>query len=58
MPEQLTKQLKPGGKMVIPVGSGFQNLLLVTKKNGVVVEEMLPVAFVPLIGKDGFKEYL
>ena len=57
VPELLTKQLKPGGKMVIPVGSGFQNLLLVTKKNGSVIEEKLPVAFVPLIGKDGFKEY-
>ena len=30
---------------------------LVTRKNGYVIEEKLPVAFVPLIGKDGFKEY-
>lgn len=58
VPELLIKQLKSGGKMVIPVGSGFQNLLLVTKKNGHVIEEKLPVAFVPLIGKNGFKEYL
>ena len=57
VPEMLTKQLKSGGKMVIPVGSGFQSLLLVTKKNGSIIEEMLPVAFVPLIGKNGFKEY-
>lgn len=56
VPELLTKQLKSGGKMVIPVGSGFQNLLLITKKNGSIIEEKLPVAFVPLIGKDGFKE--
>lgn len=58
VPELLIKQLKPEGKMAIPVGSGFQNLLLVTRKNGYVIEEKLPVAFVPLIGKDGFKEYV
>lgn len=57
VPELLTKQLKPGGKMVIPVGSGFQNLILVTRKNGYVIEEKLPVAFVPLIGENGFREY-
>ncbi|MFB3766632.1 MAG: protein-L-isoaspartate O-methyltransferase [Methanotrichaceae archaeon] len=57
VPELLKKQLKPGGRMVIPVGSGFQSLLLVTRKNGYVTEEKLPVAFVPLIGEEGFKEY-
>ncbi len=57
VPELLIKQLKPGGRMVIPVGSGFQNLMLVTRNNGYVIEEKLPVAFVPLIGENGFREY-
>lgn len=57
VPELLKKQLKLGGRMVIPVGSGVQNLMLVTRKNGYVIEEKLPVAFVPLIGEHGFREY-
>ena len=42
--------------MVIPVGSGYQELVLVTRKNGFVTEEKMGVAFVPLIGEDGFRE--
>lgn len=56
VPEPLKQQLKPGGRMVIPVGTGFQDLLLVTRKNGFAIEERLPVAFVPLIGENGFRE--
>jgi protein-L-isoaspartate(D-aspartate) O-methyltransferase len=54
VPPPLIKQLKPGGRMVIPVGSHFttQQLLLVTKSmNGEVrTQQILPVAFVPLTG--------
>lgn len=56
VPEPLKEQLKKNGKLVIPVGTGFQELLLVTRKNGFVVEEKMAVAFVPLIGEHGFKE--
>lgn len=56
IPEPLMQQLKPGGKMVLPVGIGFQELVLVTRKNGFVTEEKMGVAFVPLIGEYGFKE--
>lgn len=56
VPESLKAQLKTGGKMVIPVGIGYQELLLVTRKDGFVVEEMMGVAFVPLIGEQGFRE--
>jgi protein-L-isoaspartate(D-aspartate) O-methyltransferase len=56
VPEPLQQQLKPGGKMVLPVGIGFQELVLVTRKNGFVTEEKMGVAFVPLIGEYGFKE--
>lgn len=56
VPEPLKDQLKVGGKLVIPVGAGYQELLLVTRKNGFVVEEKMGVVFVPLIGEHGFKE--
>ncbi len=55
VPPPLIEQLKPGGKMVIPVGSPFsvQHLMLLTKKaDGTVTSRrVLPVAFVPLTGR-------
>lgn len=50
VPEALVRQLKPGGRLVIPVGSGWQELLLIEKKpDGTTVRtEILPVRFVPL----------
>jgi protein-L-isoaspartate(D-aspartate) O-methyltransferase len=56
IPEPLKQQLKLGGKMVIPVGTAFQELVLVTRKNGFAAEEKMGVAFVPLIGKEGFSD--
>ncbi len=54
IPPPLIKQLKPGGRMVIPVGSRFmtQELLLIHKKlNGkLMTRQVLPVLFVPLTG--------
>jgi len=54
IPPPLVAQLKPGGRLVIPVGSQFltQYLLLVTKHpdGHITTREMLPVAFVPLTG--------
>lgn len=52
IPPPLLDQLKPGGRMVIPVGptDGTQQLLLVTKENGeVLTEELTPVRFVPFL---------
>jgi len=53
IPQALVDQLKPGGRMVIPVGASgdVQRLLVVTKDaNGVVAQrEVLPVRFVPLV---------
>jgi protein-L-isoaspartate(D-aspartate) O-methyltransferase len=55
IPPPLIAQLKPGGRMMIPVGSRFlvQELLLVEKsdKGKVSTRQILPVAFVPLTGK-------
>lgn len=50
IPPPLVKQLKDGGKMVIPVGSPFmtQMLMLVEKKdNKVTTKSLFPVRFVP-----------
>jgi protein-L-isoaspartate(D-aspartate) O-methyltransferase len=53
VPPALVDQLKPGGKMVLPVGSmyGVQHLTLVEKDGGGTVRTrtLLPVAFVPLL---------
>jgi protein-L-isoaspartate(D-aspartate) O-methyltransferase len=53
IPPPLIKQLKDGGRMVIPVGHPYftQNLVLVEKKGGKVTSrDILPVRFVPLTG--------
>ncbi|MEW5955687.1 MAG: protein-L-isoaspartate(D-aspartate) O-methyltransferase [Candidatus Micrarchaeota archaeon] len=57
VPKALFDQLKEGGRLVIPVGQRyFQDLLLVRKVDGKpLTENLLSVAFVPLIGKQGFK---
>ncbi len=54
IPPPLLQQLKPGGRMVIPVGPkwGSQRLLLVLKddEGKVSTRSLLPVVFVPLTG--------
>ncbi len=55
IPPPLIEQLKPGGRMIIPVGSRFltQQLLLVEKDAAgeVTTRHVLPVRFVPLTGE-------
>ncbi len=57
-PQPLIKQLKPGGLMVIPVGTDHQQLNIVKKDaDGTIhVETKGGVVFVPLIGKYGFSD--
>jgi len=54
VPPPLIRQLKEGGRMIIPVGSRFftQQLLLVKKdaKGKIFTRQVLPVRFVPLTG--------
>ena len=54
IPPPLIRQLKAGGRMVIPVGSRFmvQQLLVVHKdsKGTISTRQVLPVRFVPLTG--------
>jgi protein-L-isoaspartate(D-aspartate) O-methyltransferase len=54
IPPALVSQLKEGGRLVIPVGSGAygQTLTLVTKKDGKTeARSILGVAFVPMTGE-------
>ncbi len=56
VPPPLVRQLKPGGRIVIPVGGVYQvqMLMVVTKdKSGKLkTQQVLPVRFVPLTGVD------
>lgn len=57
IPPPLIEQLKPGGRMVIPLGlpGQSQSLMLVEKspEGDISLRNMLPVAFVPLTGTHG-----
>ncbi len=56
VPPALIEQLKPGGRMMIPLGSPglAQELVLITKdaRGRTQTRPILPVAFVPLTGED------
>ncbi|EAZ82704.1 protein-L-isoaspartate(D-aspartate) O-methyltransferase [Algoriphagus machipongonensis] len=58
VPNSLLKQLKIGGTLVIPVGDRkTQAMLRLTKKSQkqIIREEFDGFAFVPLLGKDGWR---
>ncbi|QXP88062.1 protein-L-isoaspartate(D-aspartate) O-methyltransferase [Methylococcus capsulatus] len=58
-PDPLIGQLKPGGRMVIPVGPPYhhQELMTVDKdaEGNIQTCSVLPVAFVPLTGEGGYR---
>ncbi|MDI6641809.1 MAG: protein-L-isoaspartate(D-aspartate) O-methyltransferase [Elusimicrobiota bacterium] len=58
MPEPLIEQLKENGKVVIPIGDRFSQVLCVfEKKDGKLKKrEICGCVFVPLIGKFGWKK--
>ena len=60
IPEPLKKQLKVGGKLLIPVGknTSFQSLISITKESNNKFKErsLGGVAFVPMIGKYAWSE--
>jgi protein-L-isoaspartate(D-aspartate) O-methyltransferase len=57
IPEELASQLKIGGRMVVPIGSFYQELYLITRtESGFKKEALLPVVFVPMIHPSGKDE--
>ncbi len=58
VPDALVKQLKNGGRAIVPVGEAdLQQLLLVTKNDGGVQKQTLDACrFVPLVGEEGYAE--
>lgn len=49
IPQTLIDQLATGAKMVIPVGTWYQDIVILTKtQDGIVEERTLPVRFVPM----------
>jgi protein-L-isoaspartate(D-aspartate) O-methyltransferase len=53
VPAPLTGQLKEGGRMIIPVGSSWNQELVLLRKQGGKLERhaVLPVRFVPMTGQ-------
>ncbi len=53
IPQPLIDQLKPGGRMIIPVGDFYQELVLITKQadGSIKQKSVLPVRFVPMTGE-------
>ena len=58
VPAPLLDQLRDGGRLVIPVGSGFAQELQLVRKIGTSATTLYldGVRFVPLIGREGFRE--
>jgi len=52
VPQPLIEQLKVGGRMVLPVGDLYQELVLITKTDsGIVKKNLGAVSFVPMTGQ-------
>lgn len=57
VPRPLIEQLAEGGRLVIPVGDTFDQVIERLTRRGKAIrrERLTPVRFVPLIGKHGFR---
>ena len=60
VPKPLLEQLKPGGKIVIPIGDRYMQYLYIVEKlsdGRIKARSVTPCLFVPLIGEYGWREY-
>jgi protein-L-isoaspartate(D-aspartate) O-methyltransferase len=53
IPPDLVAQLRDGGRMIIPVGGGMEQQLILLRKHDEQIEKqsVLPVRFVPMTGE-------
>jgi protein-L-isoaspartate(D-aspartate) O-methyltransferase len=53
VPRPLLDQIKPGGRIVLPVGEIWQDLQVLTKRpdGSFDTQKVLPVRFVPMTGE-------
>jgi protein-L-isoaspartate(D-aspartate) O-methyltransferase len=52
IPRALVDQLAIGGIMVVPVGTSYQEIVIITKTaSGVTQTTTIPVRFVPMVGR-------
>lgn len=58
VPRTLLEQLKPGASLVIPIGKARKQelLRLTASDHGFIREVLAPVAFVPLVGRHGWRD--
>lgn len=58
VPKPFFDQLKTDGKLVLPVGARWRQVLELWTKTpkGMEKEEVLPVVFVPLLGEEGWQD--
>ncbi|MCB0170997.1 MAG: protein-L-isoaspartate O-methyltransferase, partial [Anaerolineae bacterium] len=58
IPAPLTAQLKDGAYLVVPVGPKQNQFLLRLQRQGnqIIEENLVPVAFVPLLGEHGWEK--
>ncbi|MEM0014156.1 MAG: protein-L-isoaspartate O-methyltransferase [Zestosphaera sp.] len=59
IPTPLASQLREGGRMVIPVGTAYMQVLKIVEKmeGSLSVEDSIHCVFVPLVGEYGFKRW-
>ncbi len=58
VPERLLNQLETGGRLVIPMGNPYNQILqqVIKTKSEMKSRDILECAFVPLIGEEGWKQ--
>ena len=58
VPDSYIKQLKVGGRLIIPVGARFSQVLTLVEKTtgGVTRSDICACVFVPLVGAQGWRE--